>query len=105
MEKEIELLKKMQENCRALGKYKDDLAEEKAQAIQKLLDVLKHIEEYATGHIDSLTETIADYTDDDKVGNADYIGELKERRQHWRDIIRILQDKDNEIYCTWNKIW
>ena len=39
-----------------------------------------------------------DYIDDDRVGNRDIIGQLKEEREHWRDIIRILEDKTDELY-------
>lgn len=63
---------------------------------------MEEIKEYANWHIESLTETILDYIDDDKVGNADYIGELKEQREHWRDIIRIMNNEKTYIdYKNW----
>lgn len=55
--------------------------------------IINTIIEYAQWHIESITETIADYIDDDKEGNKNYIGELKEEREHWRDIIRITENK------------
>lgn len=55
--------------------------------------IINTIIEYAQWHIESITETIADYIDDDKEGNKHYIGELKEEREHWRDIIRITENK------------
>lgn len=56
-------------------------------------EVIKNIRDYAQWHIDSITETIEDYIDDDKEGNKHYIGELKEDREHWKDIIRIIENK------------
>ena len=44
----------------------------------------------------SRTETIRDYIDDDKEGNKDIIGELKEEREHWKDIEKLLQNKIKE---------
>lgn len=67
---------------------------------QYLLDCwtkLDKIEAYASWFIDSLTEDIEDYTDDDKVGNRDIIGELKEERENWKDIIKILSN-DDDLY-------
>lgn len=55
--------------------------------------ILNDIKNYAQWHIDTLTEDIADYIDDDKEGNKHIIGELKEEREHWKDIIRITENK------------
>lgn len=60
--------------------------------------VLNRIRNYAQWHIDIITEEIKDYIDDDRLGNRDIIGQLKEEREHWRDIIRILEDKTDELY-------
>lgn len=59
----------------------------------RLLKVIRDIKAYTQWHIESITETIADYIDDDKEGNKHYIGELKEEREHWKDIIRITENK------------
>lgn len=73
-------------------------------AIKNLLDLYnkekeknKELEEYANWHIDHLTEDIADYIDDDKKGNASIIGEFKEEREHWKDIIRIMNNEKTYI--------
>lgn len=65
--------------------------------------ILNRIRNYAQWHIDTITEEIKDYIDDDKVGNKGIIGELKEEREHWKDIIRILDNKTNEIYMDFLK--
>lgn len=60
------------------------------------------IKEYVHQEIVSYTETIIDYIDDDKEGNKDYIGQLKEEREHWKDIEKILQNKPKEeLYMNW----
>lgn len=52
---------------------------------------------YANWHKEHLTEDIEDYIDDDKVNNAGIIGELKEEREHWKDIFRILNNEKTYI--------
>ena len=60
------------------------------------------IKEYAHQEIVNYTETIRDYIDDDKEKNRDHIGELKEDREHWKDIEKILQNKPKEeLYMNW----
>ena len=73
-----------------------------------LLDLIKAdkqiylIKQYAHQEIVHCTETIKDYIDDDKEGNKDYIGQLKEEREHWKDIEKILQNKPKEeLYMNW----
>lgn len=56
-------------------------------------NIIFEISKCANWHINHITETIKDYIDDDKIKNASFIGELKEEREQWRDIIRII---DNE---------
>lgn len=55
------------------------------------------IKQCANWHIEHLTETILDYIDDDRIGNAHYIGELKEQREHWKDVIRIMNNEKTYI--------
>lgn len=57
----------------------------------------KKIQEYANWHIEHLTEDIADYIDDDRKGNANIIGEFKEEREHWKDIIRLMKNEKTYI--------
>ena len=60
------------------------------------------IKEYVHQEIVHYTETIEDYEDDDKKENKDYIGQLKEEREHWKDIEKILQNKPKEeLYMNW----
>ena len=70
--------------------------------IKKQQEQLELIKEYAHQEIVNYTETIRDYIDDDKEKNKDYIGELKEDREHWKDIEKILQNKPKEeLYMNW----
>ena len=62
------------------------------------------IKEYVHQEIVHYTETIEDYEDDDKKENKHYIEELKEEREHWKDIEKILQNKKKEeLYMNWWK--
>ena len=70
--------------------------------VDKQTKQLETIREYAHQEIISYTETIRDYIDDDKEGNKHIIGELKEDREHWKDIEKILQNKPKEqLYMNW----
>ena len=70
--------------------------------IKKQQEQLELIKEYAHQEIVSYTETIRDYIDDDKEGNKDYIRELKEDREHWKDIEKLLRNKPKEeLYMNW----
>lgn len=65
-------------------------------------DIIKEIEEYANWHVEKLTDSILDYIDDDKVGNASFIGEMKEQREYFRDILRIISKEKTYIdYKNW----
>ena len=64
--------------------------------IKEQQEEIESIKEYAHQEIVNYTETIRDYIDNDKEGNKDYIGELKEDREHWKDIEKILQNKPKE---------
>lgn len=57
-------------------------------------DIINKIRSYAQWHIDTLTEDIKDNIDDDKIGNEDFIESLKEEREHWKDIIRIIENEE-----------
>ena len=74
----------------------------KNDRIKKQQEQLETIKEYVHQEVVSYTETIRDYIDDDKEENKDYIGELKELREHWKDIEKILQNKPKEeLYMNW----
>lgn len=64
--------------------------------------ILRKIDKYVQSEIECYTENIRDYIDDDRIGNANIIGEFKEEREHWRDILRIIKGK-SELYMNWNK--
>ncbi len=96
----IEPIERIIENLEQKDKdnlsYTEDLA--KLQAKANKYDILvENIKEYANWHKEHLTEDIEDYIDDDKVNNADIIGELKEEREHWKDIFRILNNEKTYI--------
>lgn len=66
--------------------------------------ILETIKEYVHQEIVHYTEDIIDYIDDDREGNKHIIGELKEHREHWKDIEKILQNKSKEeLYMNWWK--
>ena len=76
--------------------------QDKNNRIKEQQEQLELIKEYVHQEIVSYTETIRDYIDDDKEENKDYIGELKEEREHWKDIEKILQNKPKEeLYINW----
>lgn len=68
--------------------------QEENEKKDKMIDSIK---EYAQQEIDFATEDIEDYIDDDREGNKDIIGELKEWREHWKDIIRIMNNEKTYI--------
>ncbi len=68
------------------------------QERQQDKDRIKKLEEYANWHIEYLTEGIKDYIDDDKEKNKDIITEMQEDREHWKDILRIINDE--KTYMT-----
>ena len=84
--------------------FKDDI-----ELLKSALSLIKEqeereelIKEYVHQEIVHYTETIEDYEDDDKKENKHYIEELKEKREHWKDIEKILQNKPKEeLYMNW----
>lgn len=63
---------------------------------------LERLKEYVHQEIVSRNEDIADYLDDNANKNAEFIGSLKEEREHWKDIERIIEGKPNEeLYMNW----
>lgn len=65
--------------------------------IEKRQNEIENITQYAEWHISHITEDIKDYIDDDKKGNENIIAELKEQREHWKDIIRITKNEKTYI--------
>ena len=76
-----------------------ELVEEYNNELGNQVDIIEAIKKYVDEEISSYTETIKDYIDDDKIGNKDIIGELKEQREHWKDIIRIMNKE--KTYMEW----
>lgn len=76
-----------------------ELVEEYNNELGNQVDIIEAIRKYVDEEISSYTETIKDYIDDDKIGNKDIIGELKEQREHWKDIIRIMNKE--KTYMEW----
>ena len=62
-----------------------------------MLEELKEIKELADWHILHLSESILDYKDDDKEKNIYIILELKDQREQWRDILRIINGEETYI--------
>lgn len=63
-------------------------------SLEKKDKIINSIKKYAQQEIDFATEDIKDYIDDDREGNKDIIGELKEWREHWKEIKK--EVKENE---------
>lgn len=57
------------------------------------------IREYAKWHVDACTDDILDYIDDDRIGNKDFIDELREDREHWKDVVKLC-DNDFSLYMN-----
>ena len=76
-----------------------ELVEEYNKELGKQVNIIELITNYVNEEISSYTETIKDYIDDDKIGNKDIIVELKEHREHWKDIIRIINNE--KTYMEW----
>lgn len=75
-----------------------------SNTISSSIEKLKSLDEiltYAQWHVNSLTETIEDYLDDDPQGNKHYIGELKESREHWKDVIRLSKNEETYMKKEW----
>ena len=81
-----------------------DYAKEILSLIKEQQEREELIKEYVHQEIVHYTETIEDYEDDDKEGNKHYIEELKAKREHWRDVEKLLQSKPKEeLYMNWWK--
>lgn len=101
----VSLIKEQQEKIAKYEKiYKEYDCYRWVKELNKKDKQIDLIKEYAHQEIVHYTETIKDYIDDDKEGNKHYIEELKEEREHWRDIEKILQNKPKEeLYMNWWK--
>jgi hypothetical protein len=59
--------------------------------LNKNISIVDNIKKYVEWHINNCTDSIEDYMDDDKIGNKDIIDDLKEEREHWRDVVRLME--------------
>lgn len=62
---------------------------------KELEKTISNVKEYATWHVDACTDDILDYIDDDRIGNKVIIGELKEDREHWKDVVKLCNNEFN----------
>ena len=90
-----ELSEMLKSNDRKYWQFKSGI-----NASEKLIleDRLKKINEYVEWHIEALTDSINDYIDDDRIGNREIISELKEEREHYRDVKRLCDGKYKDLY-------
>ena len=103
--------KKLIENCKIWVQEEDvyytrwfglDELSVLVNLIEKQQERIETIKEYAHQEVAHINEDIKDYIDDDKIENKDIIGELKEKKEHWKDIERIIEGKENEeLYMNW----
>lgn len=63
--------------------------------------IIKSIKNYVKQEIKCYTENINDYIDDDKKANQNIINDLREDREHWKDIIKIINNQ--ETYMNWKE--
>lgn len=63
--------------------------------------IIKRTENYVKQEIKCYTESINDYIDDDKKANQNIINDLREVREHWKDIIKIINNQ--ETYMNWKQ--
>ena len=63
--------------------------------------IIKSIKNYVKQEIKCYTESINDYIDDDKKANQNIINDLREVREHWKDIIKIINNQ--ETYMNWKE--
>lgn len=61
--------------------------------LKKKDKIIEWIKDYVQQEIDFRTENIEDYTDDGRKENENIIEELKEEREHWKDILRIMNNE------------
>lgn len=77
-----------------IKKYENQQSE-----LEKKDKIIKWIKDYAQQEVDFRTEDIKDYINDDKEKNKNII----EEREHWKDIIRIINNEKN-LYGVLNNI-
>lgn len=56
--------------------------------------ILNNIQIYANREVENYTEDIKDYIDDDKIANKNIIDNLKEDREHWKDVLKLCNDNE-----------
>lgn len=68
------------------------------QAIETILNelekkekIMQEVINYTYQEIEYYDEDIADYIDDDRNENKNIIDNLKEDREHWKDILKIIE--------------
>lgn len=111
-EEEKEAIKTVEDIAFIRGIRQDVEGElEDLKAIEDVLRLIDKLEKengngkwYIHQMIVRISEDIEDYVDDDKVGNKDIIGALKETRKQWLDVEKLLngESKDN-LYNDWRK--
>lgn len=104
IEKTIKLYNKKSEKeiSVIVDNFDIDILNSILKLVNRQKEQLETIKEYAYQEIVHYTEDIRDYIDDDKERNKYIIGKLKEDREHWKDIEKILQNKPKEeLYMNW----
>lgn len=78
-----------------------NLIQEQQKENEKKDKIIKRTENYVKQEIKCYTESINDYIEDDKKANQNIINDLREDREHWKDIIKIINNQ--EIYMNWKE--
>lgn len=78
-----------------------NLIQEQQKENEKKDKIIKRTENYVKQEIKCYTESINDYIDDDKKANQNIINDLREVREHWKDIIKIINNQ--ETYMNWKE--
>lgn len=92
LQKEIEELKDYQNRT----KHTIAIAKMHQNNYKAIEEKLNEIKNYVIQEIQYYDEDIEDYIDDDKIGNKNIIDNLKEDREHWKDVLKIIERKNIE---------
>ena len=78
-----------------------NLIQEQQEENEKKDKIIKRTKNYVKQEIKCYTESINDYIEDDKKANQNIINDLREVREHWKDIIKIINNQ--ETYMNWKE--
>lgn len=57
--------------------------------------IISNVKEYATWYVDDITDSIKNCVDDNGTRNKNNVNKLKQDREHWKDVIKLCNNKFN----------